>query len=397
MRKWTPVPRHVGLFSYDTQKGKRYGVRRGFKNADGKRDEFHPSGFRSWHDADHVLKDFEAKLANGKLGVLSNRRVTVADYFDRMSNRKLKYDQWRESSYKQYTLVFNTHVRDVLGDRPLQQVTRIEYQSFLDDLDEVSGLARTYIDTINKIMMIIFNDAEKNDVIDKNRLKAMQIHGNDARKVDLTPEEFDTWTGAADKVLSKYQRTFVYVDALGLRIGECQGLRTSSIAFSETENVASITIDLQRGPNYPVGGPLKNKSSYRTIWVHDEMVDLLRYAVLTSDNLRSTHDISDDTTKWLWLDHDGTPLSSYYARKYFEWVNEESGIEVRPHMLRHYFATQGVIGSSQIDTMKYLGHKNLQMTADYVRPTEAASLKVFDAVNPLSNGKNKSQSNYPVK
>ena len=393
MRKWTPVPRHVGLFSYDTQKGKRYGVRRGFKNADGKRDEFHPSGFRTWHDADHALKEFEAKLANGKLGVLSNRHITVGEYFDKMSARKLKYDQWRESSYKQYKISFDAHVRPVLGDRPMQQITRGEYQQFLDRLDDVSHLSRAYVDTINKVMMIIFNDAEKNDIIDKNRLKNMQIHGGDARAVDLTQDQFDEWTAAADKVLSKYQRAFVYIDALGLRIGECQGLRTSSIAFSETENVASITIDLQRGPNYPKGGPLKNKASYRTIWVHDEMVELLRYAILTSDNLRATHSITDDVTKWLWLDRDATPLSNYYARKYFEWVNDEAGFEVRPHMLRHYFATQGVAGSSQIDTMKYLGHKNLQMTANYVRPTEEASLKVFDAVNPLNGRKTRSQNN----
>lgn len=384
MRDWVPVPRHQGIFSYETKRGTRFGVRRGFKNALGRRDEFHPSGFRTWRDADHALKDFEATLVNGNLGPLTNRSVTLGDYFDQYAKRKLANGKWREVTFKQFTLVFDTHIRPAFGYTPISQIRRLDYTAFLDSLADDVHLSKAYIETIDKIMLAVINDAVRNDVIYKNQLGGIEKHGASARSVTVTPEEFERWQTAALTKLNRYQLAVVFVDALGLRIGECLGLRTNSIDFKQGpdgQEVASIKIDMQRGPNYPTGGPLKNDASYRTIWVQNNIVDLLHFAVLTSNNLRAKNHVPGTELDWLWLLDDGRPMSSYYLRKYIKAANTAAGTEIRPHMLRHYFASQAVGNGSQIDAMKYLGHKNLQMTADYVRPTEESSLKVFTAAN----------------
>ncbi|QVI33478.1 site-specific integrase [Lacticaseibacillus zeae] len=70
-------------------------------------------------------------------------------------------------------------------------------------------------------------------------------------------------------------------------------------------------------------------------------------------------------------------------------VNKWSGISIHPHLLRHYVATQATAHkASGIDIMHYLGHKNLQMTADYTRNTKEASLNVFEAAEGNPKQKN---------
>lgn len=391
MRKWEPVPRHPGLFSYTTKKGTRYGIRRGFQDADGRNVEFTKSGFTNWHLADRTLKDFEADLANGKLGPLTGHTKKLGEYFDAMSDRKLKYGAWRQSSYDAHVRYFNNHIRPVFGSRPMSEITRTEYQAFLDSLDDKKHLMASTIRTIHRIMMETLNAAETEDVIQKNTLRRMEIHGREPKKVDIAPEDFERWMETAEKVLSAYNFAMIKVATLGLRRGELLGLRTTSITFHKNEvvgeKVAAIKIDMQRGQDYPTGGPLKNRPSYRTIWADGDMTRFLRFAILSSDNLRRINGVPDDATPWLWVNTVGRPVSVDYLHAQMKLVNSATGLALRPHMFRHYFATRAITGAaSQIDVMHYLGHKNLQMTADYTRPTKDASLDVFDSFKNSSSG-----------
>ncbi|WP_262315410.1 tyrosine-type recombinase/integrase [Lacticaseibacillus parakribbianus] len=394
MRAWTPVPRHPGLFSYETRKGTRYGVRRGFKNSQGKRDEFHPSGFHTWRDADRALKDFEASLASGQLNTLTGASVRLGDYFDKMAERKMKYGAWRQSTYDAFTRYFNNHIRVVFGSRPMSSIKRPEYQAFLDSLADDKKLRLGTVRTIHRVMMTTLNAAETEDVIQKNVLRRMELHGIEPKPVDINPEDFDRWMMAAEQIFDRYTYCMINVATLGLRRGEIFGLRTSSISFQKDEatgeELAAVKVDLQRGEDYPTGGPLKNKPSYRTIWTDGEMVAMLHYAILASDNLRKKNGVPDHATKWLWVNTVGRPVSSDYMHGKMKDVNLATGLSLRPHMFRHYFATRAIgSGAAQIDVMHYLGHKNLQMTADYTRPTKVASLDVFKGFDHATGGTKK--------
>lgn len=382
MRKWTPVPRHVGLFSYDTQKGKRYGVRRGFKNADGKRDEFTKSGFRNWRDADVVLKDFESRLAKRELNPLSGQKILLGDYFDRMAERKIKYGVWRPSTADTNTRYFDNHIRPIFGSRRMAEITRTEYQLFLDSLDDHDHMSKTSIYTVHRVMMAVINAAVAEDILTKNTLNRMEIHGKEAKSVAIAPEAFDRWFIAAQKLLDPYNFAMISIATIGLRRGEVFGLRANSIAFQTDETtgkeVAAIKVDMQRTETWLDGGPLKNTTSYRTLWVKGAMIDYLHFAILTSDNLRKINGVPDTSKKWLWVNTVGRPVSAQYLKAQMDIVNDATGLHIRPHMFRHYFASRSVnTPASEIEVMHYLGHKNLQMTADYTRPTQSASLDVF--------------------
>lgn len=390
MRKWEPVPKHPGLYTYKTKRGTRYGVRRGFKNSVGMRDEFTRSGFITWRQADKALKEFEATLVSGSTNPLTFRSITVDDYFKRMSKRKQLLGIWRESTRKNTSNYYMAYIRPIFGNTRLQEVTRAEYQRFLDSLATDQDLAKSTVHTIHGVMMSIFNAAEQEDFIDKNRLRGVEVNGKKAKPQSLEAEDFEKWFTTAKRILDKYELAMIYVANLGERRGELMGLRTTSIAFSD-EGTAAVTFDLQRTAEFPNGGPLKTESSYRTIWVQGETVEWLRYAILTADNLRLRNSVTPDgkiIKPWLWVNDRGEPLHHTHVNRLMTRINKASGVRIHPHLLRHYFATTAISNRSpEIDVMHYLGHKSLQMTADYTRPTKAASLKVFGASGQLNNKK----------
>lgn len=384
MPKWTPYKRHPGVYEYQTKKGKRFGVRRTYDDAMGERKEFSKSGFIHWQDADIEIKQFEAKLARGEVSGSLGHRMTVDQYYQQMAKRKMKMGIWRESTARSNKNFYSKYLKPAFGKTPLQDVSRAKYQRFLDELSQ-SGLALTTVHTIDAVMKSIMNTAEFEDVIDKNRLRGMQINGKAPRNKDLEPHSFELWLNAAKITMDKYEMALIITATLGLRRGEVMGLRNESIKISHDQindaDVAQISIDMQRNTNELNGGPLKTKSSYRTIWAFGKTVDYLKYAMVTANNLRQRNHIQAEK-HWLWLNNDGNPLHPTHLNRLMRRVSNESGVEVYPHLLRHYFATQAIAANKpQIDVMHYLGHKNLQMTADYTRSTKAASLNVFNSID----------------
>lgn len=382
VRKWKEVPHHPNVYRYETRRGTRYGIRRVYTDSEGKRREFTRSGKMSWRDAESILKKFEDDYVNGNLKTLSNAATTLGNYFDKLSARKLKYKAWRQSTYDAHVRYFNNHIRPVFGNKRMQEITRAQYQAFIDHLDDEKHMGVTTIRSIHRIMMETVNAAVTEDVLDKNRLKRVEIHGHQAKPVDLSREDFERWITTAEKILNKYDYALIKAATLGMRRGEILGLRVSSIKFARDQvnntEIAAIKIDMQRGVDYPTGGPLKTSTSNRTIWASGDVVDLLHYAILASKNIRKRNCAPATATQWLWVNRYGNAASYAYLVERMSAVNDATGLKIRPHMLRHYFATQAIAANTpQAEVMHYLGHKNMQMTFDYTRATEQSSLKVF--------------------
>lgn len=376
------MPHHADVYTYQTAKGLRYGVRRRFTDSEGKYREFTRSGLKNWRAADSLLRKFENDYANGNLKELSNSGTTLGNYFDKMADRKLKYGTWRQSTYDTHTRYFDKHIRPVFGKKRMSEITRNQYQAYIDKLDEKDGMALTTIRSVHRIMMETLNAAVTEDVLDKNRLGRVEIHGYAPKPVDISKPDYERWLATADEILNPYDAALIHVSTLGMRRGEILGLRTTSITFSRdqvnNEEIASIKIDMQRGVEYPNGGPLKTKTSERTIWVSGDIVQRLHTAILACQNIRKRNAVPDTVTPWLWVNRYGNPASYSYLVERMAAVNDATGLKIRPHMLRHYFATSAIAANTpQAEVMHYLGHKNMQMTFDYTRATEQSSLKVF--------------------
>ncbi|MCD2257098.1 site-specific integrase [Agrilactobacillus fermenti] len=385
MRKWKLLKRHPNIYEYETRRGKRYGLRRGFTTSEGKKEEYTKSGFLTWRDADVVLKKFEVDLSEGKIGLIATNNITLDAYFNRIAQKKYQLGIWKDSTRKTTTNYYRKYLKPRFGKKQLDEISRSQFQDFLDNL-ATKGLAKSTIRTITSVMLQVMNDAEHEDIIYKNRLKGMLIRGREPKDLSLEPKDFDKWIKTANKILDRYLMAFVYVGTLGERRGELMGLRSESFKFGfddvHQREICSITFDLQRTSDFPNGTTLKTKSSYRTIWVCGEIIDYIKFALQTADNLRMRNNISADTKKWVWLNDSGEPFHPTHLNRVMHKVEKASGIHITPHMLRHYFATEAISSNTpQIDVMHWLGHKNIQMTADYTRPNQPNSLKVYSNVD----------------
>lgn len=373
--KWEKVKGHANIYVYKTQRGKRYGVRRGFKNNQGKYDEFSPSGFTNWRDADAALKKFEAELVTGKLGPLSNRSVTVNQYYESMKKRKIELKIWRPSTVLGADQYYNNHIKSVYGTRSLSDISRSEYQAFIDG-KVTKGYAETTLTTINSIMQQIMNDAARNDIIFKNKLSGITIDGAKQQKSqDLSEREYAKFMTTAKEVLTRYRMGMLYLISLGDRREEAAGLQLKSFVKGEDEEGPYYVIHYYVGRTQaePNGGPLKNDGSYRDNIVHGKIVEYIDYMIeYCKEICKRTHrEINGDTFIYLNEKTGMPPYPNNINRNIFGVVSQASGVKVHPHLLRHYFATMSLAnGTPDVLVAKWLGHKNVSMSKAYARPTD---------------------------
>lgn len=114
MRKWDKVPRHPNVYTYQTTRGKKYGIRRTYNDSLGKRQEYTKSGFNSWRDAEIILKQFEAKLSLNDIDVISARSITFGEYWETLRNHKISSNKWRINTVAQKDSYYKTGLKYIL-------------------------------------------------------------------------------------------------------------------------------------------------------------------------------------------------------------------------------------------------------------------------------------------
>ncbi|MDV3519267.1 tyrosine-type recombinase/integrase, partial [Lentilactobacillus otakiensis] len=170
MAKWKPMKRHPNIYEYPVKNGKKYGIRFTYYDAEHKRREYKKSGFRDWQEAEVALHKFQNDIDNGFVNALNNRRTTVEAYYEVICKRSVDIGKWRPATIAQKDMYFAKHLKPVFGNMALTDISRQQYQHFIDSKVK-DGYAKTTISTINSVMQIIMNAAERNDVISKNKLK----------------------------------------------------------------------------------------------------------------------------------------------------------------------------------------------------------------------------------
>lgn len=383
MRKWTPLKRHPGIYEYNTDKGKRFGTKRSFKSATGRRKYWSKSGFMTWRDADISLKKFEADLASGTLTESMTQTILLKQYFETVKKRKLAMNIWRQTTADQKDHYWK-RISPVFGDTPIGDIKRQPYQRFIDRLVK-EGLARTTIVTINSVMQILMNDAEHNNVITKNPLKSIEITTKRRpRSQSLTEDDFRRLMYAAKDILLPYQYGMFVLLTLGERREELMGLRLGSFQFAERDGneICAIKFDLSRTRNDPNGGPLKNPSSYRTIYVTGQYCDTCHFMINQCLSICRKHNIIPDENTFLILNEvTGDPYYPEYPEKITSNLQKATGIQIHPHTLRHFFATHALSsGQSSTDVMHWLGHSSIATTVDYTRENERGALTLFEGM-----------------
>jgi len=164
-----------------------------------------------------------------------------------------------------------------------------------------------------------------------------------------------------------YTMAVLMLDA-GLRVGELVQLRQDQLWFAAAA-VGALTIEKHQA---------KNKHE-RTI----PITIRIDAAIHQMHRQWWNNDPGTSTSHAFYAKHPNHPLVTRQVQRIIKSASAKSiGREIRPHLLRHTFATR-LIGKTSIRVIQdCLGHKNLSSTQIYTHPNSEDRQKAIDSLNP---------------
>lgn len=374
--------KYPNIYIYETKKGKRYYVRRNFK-LNGKKKEASASGLKTLAEARHALAEIENKIANNEYDPKKN--MTVNAYWQIYSENRIKAGRWAPDTIANKETQYRQCFKDVFGDLPLQKIERQEYEKHITSL--LKKYARISVIQANGIFEAMINDAVVNGFLDKNPILKIYVGESKTkpRKKQLSLDEFRKWDNCARKVLSQYDYVMVRLTYFGLRRSEVIGIKFNSLEL--IGNRFKILLDESRTYRRPEGKRMKTKTSKRYIAIDEETSTLLKSAIITSNQIAKKAGRILSKNDFLFLDagernskNAGKPVSCSRVYSSFERVNRTCDVHVTPHMMRHFFSTQGLIAGVSIEHMAAaLGHSTSYMTQKYTHIQDEVASEVTDS------------------
>jgi site-specific recombinase XerD len=224
-------------------------------------------------------------------------------------------------------------------------------------------------------------DARKNDsgAINRKRstlrcyfdhLRLRQVPGADRFPVEHLPRARQAYKGPIQtleyqeviKLLSSIDRStlvgqrdftvFSLLYAIGLRLGECLGLRMEDIDWKKE----MLTIN---GKGRKI----------RYIPLTEKITNLLKSWMLCRNSF-----LNAKTSEYIFLSKKGNRLSLRTAEEHFQEIVNKAGPftmkKVTPHSLRHAFASHAIDGNADLLVLKtLLGHASIKTTELYLHPS----------------------------
>lgn len=254
----------------------------------------------------------------------------------------------RSNTQNMYRNAYNVHILPHLAQMKLKDVRPVNVREVMQGLADLSE------STQHKVLITmrqLFTTARQNGLMVSDPTEGIKItpHARPKRKEYLTLEEQENLiTALADA--DPRARCFVGLCLYcGLRREEALGLQWGDIQGGKLTVNRALTFlkNNQPDPNQE----LKTKASHRTIPIPSRLQDILQ-----------------DTPHaglYLLTCSDGRPMTQVAFRRLWDKVKRLSPCEVRPHMLRHSYATNLYRAGIDLKTAQYLlGHSSIQMTAN---------------------------------
>lgn len=376
--------KYPNIFTYETMKGKRYFIRRGYK-LHGKKKEATKSNIKTLAEARAALAEIERKIDNNEFTV--NKNLTVDQYWNIYHDNRIRTGKWAPDTEATKMTVYNYHFKEQFGHIKLKNVSRIDYENFIND--KLKTHSKSTVVQMHGLLNAMFNHALHNKYIDDNQIDKIDIGNSNIKpknkRVSLT--EFKLWDKTAREILGKYEYTMVRVTYFGLRKSEAAGIQIGRMTLLENGRY-QIELKESRTRCRKDGGAMKTDDSERYV-VFD-----LETSVLLADALQRTQAIAkkygiilgpkdflfriDYDRAWEYLK--GKPIRTEYIYELFEKVDKACGLHVTPHMMRHFFTTQGQIAGVPVEHMaSALGHSTSYMTQKYTHIKEEVASSVTDS------------------
>lgn len=324
-----------------TQAGTRYDVR--LRGPDGQ--QFTRS-FRTRRDADAFARDQLSTLQRGTWIDPSGGAMLFGDWIDEWMEQRVGL---RPKTLHTDTGIIERYLRPVFGAQPLSLITPREVQRLIATWSR--RLAPNTVRRNYAVIRAIFNAAVDADLIARTPCRSVKLPRPDptAHRI-LDPAELRR---LAEAVPIDYRAMVYLAGVLGLRFGECAGLRIGRLDFfRKTLTVAESLGEV--GGELVAGSP-KSRASRRTLAVPEPLMELLAAHLARRGLTAADHDA------FVFSAPQGGPVryATFRSRVWLPAVSEANVKGVTFHSLRHLAATAMVVEGVDIRTAQHrLGHSD---------------------------------------
>lgn len=342
----------------------------------GKYDPIRKGGFKTEKECKLAAAEVELLLAKGMEVNVKER--SFADYFEEWvktfkSNKHI-------NTVKRYNDSVN-RVHAYFKDKPIQKITRLEYQGFLNEYGK--GKAKATVQKLNTHIRACVKDAMEEGYIGVDFTRKVEIHGTKATKKEsekhINYEESKQLVQHLLKNLDVRRSTnhlILLALVAGLRYGEVVGITPDCFDFKKNQIYIYRAWDYKEGTGFV---DLKNTSSERKILIDKQYMLEFKKLILAQPNV--PHDLL------FYRPNSVGCITNEGANKVLTGILKELKIDrITMHGLRHTHASVLLYKGVNIQSVSQrLGHADTQTTMDHYAHVlkemeerdEAISAKVF--------------------
>ncbi|RBP87869.1 site-specific recombinase XerD [Cytobacillus firmus] len=335
--------------------------------ATGKPKEKSKSGFRTKKEAQVEASEVEKMFYLQQHSVIANKETILKDWLNEWL--EIYGSQCSERTLFNREFYINNHIIPTLGNYKLNQLTRLEYQKFINYLIG-KGYAKKTVQTIHSIFCTSINKAVELEMISHNKYQGISIKVEEEEKINyLSRDEVGIFITAAKK--SPYHHYMIASILLrtGMRKGEMLALKWDDINFENNE-ISITKTRSDQGVKKP-----KTKSSIRTIGIDNTLTSDLKQYQLWQKKNKMKYGADYFSSDFLVCGPNGKEMGEFGVNKTIEAILKKSKKDlphISPHGLRHTHAIMLLESGADIKFVSEpLGHSTVNMTADvYVHITK---------------------------
>lgn len=368
-----------------------------------KKDEY-GNPFLTARAAHEARKAHEASIrANPEEFAPKTQEVTLADVYDNYMGTEAKSKA--PATLRKQNSLWEIHVKPKFGNCPINSITIVELNTYLDELYRQKGYSYQYVQGFLRFFYLLFGHADRMEVIDPARYTKMFVsRGTRLSMPQMTQADHEDMEEGAtvytDNQLSWMEQIFSSEDGnlltafyfgvhCGLRISETFALRWDCINWEER----SITVNRQMHyvNNTITLCAVKTLTGVRKVILPSFMMDYLDdlYQKQRTNKGRLGNAYRDtervyDEVRGVWITggdfinrkQNGELLTVNSMKYWSKKIKEEMCIDFQYHNLRHTYATNCAINNVNLQLlMSMLGHKKIETTRKYYINTDSAALR----------------------
>lgn len=298
---------------------------------------------------DEIFPDMLVKLRTGELSNNKNDLEEKIPYLNDyiIESIDLHKHQRNKDTHDDYISIFKNHIKEFFNKKKLDKVKPSDIEKWQNYLLD-KGLSPIRVKKMRCLLSIMFKDAQKDEIIDKNPLSLVKCPKIPKTVVNpFTINEIDLILSNSN---GQYQNFYAFAVLSGARSGELLGLTWRDI------DINSQLITIQRSIKMGKISSPKTDNSTRTIDIIDS---LLPY-------IKNQYSLTGKYDSYVFLNQKKTHFHDIRRIRDNNWKKtlKKCNLEYRPiYQTRHTFATLMLSNNEDILWVSYmLGHTDPSMT-----------------------------------